>query len=318
MNRRDPARLFHRLRHTRIENKGLKALSLLLAVLLFVVSRQPVIDMRLDGVPIEYRGLSPNVKIVGAAEQSVSLRLSGPRDIVRGLTANQLLVIADLSGKEPGERSVQLKVDESVLPDNVEVMQIEPPTIRIKLEPNVTKHVKVEAKLGGKVAEGRELYSVEIYPQEIEIEGPQSIVDKMDRVVTETLSLDGRGADFYTSVEVEIPQESLRVKTQGRVDISVKIGEERQSRRFANVPVQWLVQSQSMDKSAAGRLLTKTVELEVFGPKSAVEALSADDLRVEVETANLPPEATSFTPQVRLPANIEVRNITPREVKVRK
>jgi YbbR domain-containing protein len=315
MNRRDPVRLFHRLRHTRIENKGLKALSLLLAVLLFVVSRQPIIDMRMVGVPIEYRGLSPGVKIVGDAEQTVSLRLSGPRDIVRSLAPNQLLVVADLSGKEPGERSVQLKVDESFLPDNVEVVQIEPPSIKIKLEPSVMKHVRVEAQFGGKIAEGREIYSVELYPREIEVEGPRSIVDKMERIPTEIVSLDGREADFYTSVEVDIPHDSLRVKAPGRIDLSVKIGEERQWRRFANVPVRW---PEGMDKIQSGSLLTKTVRLEVFGPKSAIEALRDDDLRVEVETANLPPEVTSVIPQVRLPANIEVRNIIPREVKVKR
>jgi YbbR domain-containing protein len=312
MNRLSPARLFHRLRHARVENKGLKALSLLLAVLLFIVSRQPVIDLRLVGVPIEYRGLSPGVKIVGAAEQTVSVRLSGPRDIVRSLTPNQLLVIADLSDKEPGERVVQLKVDESLLPDNVKVMQIEPASIRIKLEPSMTKRVRVEAQFGGKVAEGREIYGVELSPGEVEIEGPQSVVSKMERVLTEIVSLSARAADFQTSVEVEIPQDSLRVKTPGRVELSVKIGEERMLRRFANAPVLWI------DKSVTGWLLTKTVRLEVFGPKSAVKALRADDLRVEVKTTNLPPGVTSLTPQVRLPANVEIKNIIPREVKVKR
>jgi len=299
------------LRHARIENKGLKALSLSLAVLLFIVSRQPVIDLRLAGVPIEYRGLSPEVKIVGSAEQTVSLRLSGPRDIVRSLAPNQLLVIADLSGKEPGERVVQLKVDEGFLPDNVKVMQIEPASIRIKLEPNLTKRLRVEAQFSGKVMEGREFYGVEIYPREVEIEGPQSVVSKMERALTEKVSLDGRDADFQTSVEVEIPEDS-RVKTPGRIKLSVKIGEERLLRRFANAPVRWI------DKGAAGWLLTKTVRLEVFGPKSVVESLSADDLRVEVKTASLPPSVTSLTPQIQLPANIEIRNIIPREVKVKR
>jgi hypothetical protein len=64
--------------------------------------------------------------------------------------------------------------------------------------------------------------------------------------------------------------------------------------------------------------LTKTVQLEVFGPKSVVEALRPDNLHVEVETASLPPDVTSITPQVRLPANIEVRKIIPREVKVKR
>ena len=312
MSRRDPARLLHRLRHTRVENKGLKALSLLLAILLFIVSRQPVIDLRLADVPIEYRGLSPGVKIVGDTEQTVSLRLSGPRDIVRSLTPSQLLVVADLSDKEPGERIVQLKVDESSLPDNVKVTQIEPASIRIKLEPNVTKRLRVEAHLTGSVAQGREFYSAELHPGEVEIEGPQSIVDKMDRVLTEAVSLDRRVADFQTSVEVELQQDSLRVKTPGPIELSVKIGEERLSRSFTGAPVQWV------DKGATGWLLTKTVRLEVYGPKSAVEALRPDDLRVEVKTASLPPDVTTLTPQVQLPANIEIRKIFPKEVKVKR
>jgi YbbR-like protein len=311
MNSLSPGRFFHRLRHARVENKGLKALSLLLAVLLFIVSRQPIIDLRLVGVPIEYRGLSPGVKIVGSTEQTVIVRLSGPRDIVRSLTPNQLLVIADLSGKEPGERVVQLKMDESFLPDNVKVMQLEPASIRIKLEPNLTKRLRVEAQLSGKVAEGREIYGVEIYPRDVEIEGPQSVVSQMERVLTEKVSMDGRDADFQTSVEVEIPQDS-RVKTQGRIELSVKIGEERLVRRFAAAPVRWI------DKGATGLLLTKTVRLEVIGPKSVVESLREDDLRVEVKTASLPPGVTNLTPQVQLPANIKIRNIIPREVRVKR
>jgi YbbR domain-containing protein len=227
------------------------------------------------------------------------------------MAPNQLLVIADLSGKEAGERVVQLKVDEGFLPDNVKVMQIEPASIRIKLEPNLTKRLRVEVQLSGKVAEGREIYAVDHYPREVEIEGPQSVVSKMERALTEKVSLDGRYADFQTSVEVEIPQDS-RVKTPGLIGLSVKIGEERLLRRFAGAPVRWI------DKGAAGRLLTKTVRLEVYGPKSVVEALRADDLRVEVKTASLPPGVTSLTPQVQLPANIEIRNIIPREVKVKR
>jgi YbbR domain-containing protein len=286
----------------------------LLAVLLFVVSRQPVIDLRAPGVPIEYRGLSPGVKIVGDAEQTVSVRLSGPRDVVRSLIPNQLLVIADLSGKEPGERVVQLKVDKDYLPDNVEVMQIEPSSIRIKLEPSMTKRVRVEPQFSGRVAEGREIYSdsVKLNPQEVEIEGPQSVLDKIERVRTEAVNIEGRNGDYRTTVEVEIPHNSVRVKTPGQINLSVKIGEERMSRRFADIPVRWL------DKGASERLLTKTVQLEVYGPKSAVEALRADDLRVEIKTSGLPPDLTSVTPQAQLPANIEIRNIIPREVKVKR
>ncbi len=312
MNRLAPSRLFHRLRHARIENKGLKALSLLLAILLFVVSRQPMTDVQVAGVRIEFRGLNPGVEISGVDKQTVSVRLKGPRDIVRSLAPNELVVVADLGNKEPGERSVQLKADESFLPDNVKVERIDPPSIKIKLEPTMSKRVKVEAHLAGQIPKGREIYRVRLVPAEIEIEGPESLISKSDHVRTETVNLDGRGANFQTSVEVEVQEDSLRVKSQGPIELSVDIGQERLRRRFANIPVRWI------DKNSTGVILTKTVNIEVFGPKSAVEALRADDLRVEVKTTGLPPDTNNLTPQVLLPANIEVKNVSPKEVKVKR
>jgi hypothetical protein len=96
----------------------------------------------------------------------------------------------------------------------------------------------------------------------------------------------------------------------------VEIGEKRSLRRFTNVPVQWL------DQPAAGRLLTKTVAVEIDGPKSAVEALRAEDLRVEIRTTGLSSGVDRVIPQVRLPAsadkNIEVRNVIPGEVKLKR
>jgi YbbR domain-containing protein len=311
MNRAAPSRFFHRLRHTRIENKGLKALSLALAILFFIISQQPIADMQVSGVRIEYRGLNPGVELGGDVEQTVSVRLSGPRNVVRGLSPNDLLVIADLTDKEPGERFIHLRADESFLPDKVNVVQIEPANIRIRLEPTATKRVKVEAQLRGLVAEGREIYGVDLDPEEIEIEGPQSLVGKIDRLLTETVNLEDRAASFQTSVDVEAPQNSLRVKTPGPIKLSVEIGEERAQRRF-NIPVRW------PDKSADERLLTKSVEVEVYGPRSAVESLGAGDLRAEIRVAGLPPDADSITPNIQKPANVEVRNIIPREVKVKR
>src|SRR5262249_55331189 len=161
------------------------------------------------------------------------------------------------------------------LPDNVKVERIDPASIKIKLEPTTAKRVKVEAKLTGQIAKGREIYQVRLNPAEIEIEGPESLVSKSDRVFTDTMNLDGRSTSLPTSVEVEAPQDSLRIKTPGPIRLSVDIGEERSYRLFPDVPVRWV------DKSSTGILLTKTVNIEVFGPKSSVEALLADDLRVE-------------------------------------
>jgi YbbR domain-containing protein len=314
------SRLLHRLRHARIENKGLKLLSLALAVLLFLLSRQPPTDLQVAGVRIEYRGLRPGVEIVNDGEQTVTVRVKGPRNVTRSLTPNQLLVVADLSNKEPGERIVQLKPDESFMPDDVQIIQIDPASIRIKLELTKTKRVRVEPQFLGHVAKGFERLRFNLTPSEVEIEGPQSMIDNIDHVVTESVNLEGLKASFQTPVDIEVPQDSsrdsLRVKPPNQVTLTVDIGEERALRRFANIPVQW------PDKDSSGRLVTKTVDVDVFGPKSLVDAIRPDEVHVEVKTTGLSPDETSVTPLVRFPTqvekNLEVRNIIPKEVKVKR
>lgn len=314
-----PSRLWRRARHIHIENKGLKLLALLLAILLFAVSRQPVSDVKLFNVPLEYRGLSPNVEISGDVEQTVSLRVRGPRDVVRSLTPNQLSVVADLTSKEPGERVVQLQAGDVSLPDNaIRVMQIEPASIRLLLEPKLRKRVAVEAQFMGQLAEGVEIYHVSAQPAEIDIEGPQSQLNKVGRLLTETVNLSGRSADFQVTVDVETPHHSLRVLTPNPVRLSIQIGERRGFQRFSGVPVSWPDQPVG---GARGRLLTSTVEIELFGPISALKALQAKDLRAEV-SGEPSDETGSAQPKVILPENadkrIEIRNIIPSEVKFKK
>lgn len=306
-------RLWNRLRYVEVENKGLLVMAILLSILLFAVSRQPISDVKLFNVPLEYRGQRPDVEISGEITQTVSVRVRGPRDLVRSLTPTQLSVIADLTNKEAGERVVQLRPDDVSLPDNgIQVMQVEPASLRLVLEPKIRKQVTVEAQYSGQLAEGVEFYSAQLQPPMVEIEGAQSHLGKVNRVLTETVNLNGRDSSFSVAVDVETPHPSLRVLTPDPVKLFVEIGERRSFKRFANVPVQWL------NPSPGRALLTKTVAVELYGPNSAVDAIQEKDLRVEI-TAD--PETTTAVPKIILPANadprIGIRSIIPNEVKLK-
>ncbi|MEO6724040.1 MAG: CdaR family protein [Blastocatellia bacterium] len=312
-----PARLWQRLRHLHVEHKGLKLLSLALAILLFIVSRQPVSDVRLFNVPLEYRGQSSSVEISGDAEQTVSVRVRGPRDVVRNLMPSQLSVVADLSHKEPGERVVQLHADDVTLPDNsIRVTQIEPASIRLMLEPKMKKRVAIKAQFMGQLPADLEMYHATVEPSEVELEGPQSQLNKVNLVLTETVNLSGRDKDFQATVDVETPHRSLRVLTPSPIKLSIEIGERRSLKRFGDIPVTW------PDPPAGGRLLTKTVEVELYGTHSLIESLRAKDLYVEVKTINWSNGAGVAEPTVTLPETaakrIEVRNVFPKEVRLKR
>ena len=319
-----PARLWQRLRRLHVEHKGLKLLALALAILLFIVSRQPVSDVKLFNVPLEYRGQSSSVEISGDVEQTVSVRVRGPRDIVRNLMPSQISVIADLSNKEPGERVVQLHADDVTLPDNsIRVIRIEPASIRLMLELKMKKRVAVKAQFMGQPPAGLEMYHTTVEPAEVELEGPQSQLNKVSFVLTETVNLSGHDKDFQAMVDVETPHHSLRVLTTSPVKLSIVVGETRQVKRLTNIPINWPVieDNQPLD----GRLLTKTVEVELYGPRSLIESLQAKDLRAElgkVDWKNGTGDTGIALPTLVLPdgasKRIEVRNVFPKEVKLKR
>lgn len=302
--------------HVALENKGLKLLSILLAILLFAFSRQPISDVRINEVPVEFRGIPPGVEIVGDQGQLVSVRLQGPRDIVRSLNANQISVTANLSNKEPGDRIAQLHPDDVSRPEHVQVLQILPPSIRLHLERTAVKSVKVEAKTLGRVAEGWEIYDMRSVPPRIEIEGPESHIEKAEFVSTETINLTGRKSSFEEVVDVETPTTSLRVKTRERIRLFIDIGERRTTRYFPEVGVEW------PDRGPGDKLITRAVALELHGPASILNTLSAREIEVKLLTNNLPGNIISAAPNVVLPdrclPHVKVKQILPAEIKFKK
>ncbi|MEP7271297.1 MAG: CdaR family protein [Acidobacteriota bacterium] len=308
-------RLWHTVSNYRIENAGLKLLAVILASLLFAISRQPVSDVRLVGVQLEYRGLAQGLEISGGdVNQTVSVRLRGPRDVVRNIMPNQVAVVADLSNKEPGDRVIQLKATDVSTPEGIEVRQVDPGTIRLRIEPTTRKRVKVEPDVAGQVRDGYELYSVIVEPQTVEIQGPESQVAEVESVSTESVQLVERTTPFRVAVDVDHPNHAIRVVTPGPIALSFDIGEIRKSRRI-DLPVRW------MDQSGAGKLLTVTVNVELFGPRSLVESIVPDQIRVELRTGSRVEGDHSAVPKVVLPVEgkgrIEVRSMTPAEVKYR-
>jgi YbbR domain-containing protein len=306
------------LRRINVENKGLKLLSLLLAIFLFAVSRQPKSDIRLIDLPLQFSDTLPGVEISGVVDRQVSVQLRGPRDLIRSLTPNQISVIANVSNKEPGDRVVQLRPSDVQCPDGIEVRQLEPASIRLRLEPTMRKSVKIEPHFMGEVASGKEVYLTTVDPPTIEIEGPQSQIEKVNHILTESVNLYGRDSNFSTTVDLETPHTSVRFLRQGPFKLSVEIGEKRRTRRIINVPVQLLSQSA---QNAGYRITPKTIEVELYGPESAIEHLAASDLRVELEVNSSTTDLQPVKPRVRLPAgadkNIRVKTI-PLEVKVKR
>ncbi len=309
-------RQIQRLKRIHIDNKGLKILALLLAIILFIVSRQPISDVRLTGIPIEFRGLGNGMEVLVDAQQMVNVRLRGPQDIVRSLTPNQIAVIANLSGKEPGERNIQFRPDDVSRPDGIHVLQIEPASIKFRIEQTVRRLVEVKPDFYGQLPAGFEVYNWSISPRQVEIEGPQSQVRQIQSLKTETINLADKKSDFRATVDVEALQHNIRVKTPGPISVGIEVGEVRIRRTLPDVPVQW------QDIQPGYRVLTRTVAVKLYGPESAVQSISPDQISAVINTGKLTERSVSIKPELSLQGiagnRIRIESFTPAEIKLRK
>lgn len=205
------------------ENGRLTLMSLGVAFLFFVVSRQPDRDIMLVGVPLEFTSIPAGLEISSEVPPVVNVRLRGPRDLVQGIAANELQVKADLSNKAAGERVIQLKASDIILPEKVDVRRIEPPAIELKLEPTRRKTVPIEAQFVGSVAEGFERSRTQLEPATIEIEGPDSRVAQVTKILTESILLGDKRESFQLQLELEPGKSGVRIVSATPIKVTVEI-----------------------------------------------------------------------------------------------
>ena len=93
---------------TFVHNIGLKLVSLLLAIgLWLVVARDPIAEVEMK-VPIEFRNLPDNLEIDSASFTEAQIRVRGPERVIHRLQTADVRAEIDLASVQPGERTFDL------------------------------------------------------------------------------------------------------------------------------------------------------------------------------------------------------------------
>jgi len=302
-----------------LENTGLKVLALLItAVIWLSVASRPVAQVALRNVPILFLNLSasPLLEVTDTDVPSAQVYLEGPRDIVDSIRPNEVTVIADMTGVEPGVRVKQLTVDMSRLPSSVKGV-VEPREIRVRVERVIEKDVPVKPRFDGEPPSGYEVIGWQITPPTVRIGGAESRVRDINEVSTETVRLTGHTEPFYEFVAIDIGSANVNVtdQSQRKVLLAVTISEQRKERTLSSLPVTVI----NAPGGAQARPATVTVTL--YGPRSLVDAITPADVNVVVDYHSKPEGPQRFTPQVSLAANyadkVMVRAVEPPTLRVR-
>jgi YbbR domain-containing protein len=292
---RRPSRAAKLARKIFLEDWSLKLLSLAIALVLWLVvtgQNQPVTAH----VNVQLNFIRPqSLEISNDPPRTVDVMLTGSRSKLDDLTALDLVATVDISDQQPGERVLRLADKAQIsLPQGVKVDGFQPSAIPIRLEQIIERQVPLEPKLEGKPAEGYQVYGVRPSKGSVLVRGPESRVNAMQKVSTESIRLTGHKESFTArNLGVDVPDAKIRL-LDPVVSVEIDIAEVPVERTFSGV-----ASSVVNDKSGISRSATITVS----GPPSILDKLKPEDLQIELVPSN--GEGSKFVRRLRVRPEFE-------------
>ncbi|WP_337288410.1 CdaR family protein [Candidatus Methylomirabilis sp.] len=205
------------------DNLGLKLASLGLAFALWIVVAGEQRDERTLNVPLTIAQLPKDTTLLNVPGDFVTVQLRGPKSLISGLSPNEVDVDLDLSTLKEGENLVAVKSDQVDVPRGVEVIQVSPKWVRLVLESVTERAVRVAARVEGNPAAGHYFKRASAHPDRVRLIGPKSEVNRMDKVYTSTISIEGRSRDFGIRTSLEPLGKLVKVEGAARIQVSVEI-----------------------------------------------------------------------------------------------
>ena len=246
-----------------VENLGLKFLSMVLAVTVFLLVNTDK-DRELSArVGVSYTMPEDKV-LVSDRLNDVEIRIRGPWRRLRQFDEHKVdQVNLDLRHVPNGE--IAITSDMVHLPAGLAITSINPPTMRVAFEPRGDKLVEVLPTVTGHPQHGYVVAEIKAVPTTVKVRGPAGLLAALSAVRTREISLEGRTEGFVTESEA-VPPDGIELASSQQVSVQVHIDEELVSRKLGEGivvvvkgdgidPAKWTVTPPQVEITLTGSLL---------------------------------------------------------------
>ncbi len=264
------------LRDSVTVNPGLKLLSLILALTVFLLvnsDRDREITLH---VGVSYT-LPEDKVLVSERLPEVRVTVRGPWRLLRRFDERELdRVNLDLTRVSGGD--VPITTDMVRVPGGLSVVSVSPRSFRAAFEKRADKTVAVTVPASGRPLHGFAVTSVTVSPVTVSVRGAQGIIAALSAIRGREVRVDGRSDSFELETEL-LPPEGVELESGGRAVVRVEIKEELVSRRIGPLPIE--LAGEGVD---LGRFAAKPAQVDVTltGALLAVEHAIAGGITAEV------------------------------------
>ena len=202
-------------------NIGLKLLSLVLAVGLWLaISRDPVAQVAVD-VPVEMQNLPEGLQVSSEHIPQVQVRLSGPERVIYRLQQSDVHVKINLAQVQSGERSFDLTANDVYHPSDLQIVQIIPSEMRLLFDSKATRRVEIKPRVVGSFASGYEIAKINVVPPTLTIVGPKKRVEETDYATTDPVDVTGNTDRMSFSTHAYVSDPLIQVVNPDLIHVTV-------------------------------------------------------------------------------------------------
>lgn len=151
-------------------------------------------------LPLEVRGLDPNLILIGNLPTEVQVRLSAPASLWEQLASDSLVAYIDLNDVSGGEHVVPIQIESNLRP--IRVVKVTPGELSIALEPRAVRELPVVARVIGEPALGFQISAISLSPIEATVVGPVSLMAEVAELQA-VLDVTGARASISTVVIIQ-------------------------------------------------------------------------------------------------------------------
>ncbi len=293
-------------------------LSFLLAVVVWYSIKENInFESQIDNVPVTIV-LPEHWAVWDKSVSTVTVQFRGTREDIRDLGRDQVKVQYVFSGDlSDGQSVIKLTPDQVITTTGAEPVFISPSEISLRLDREGSRILPVKADLKGRLPEGINVEEVTIDPNQIEVFGPESRLDEIEFLRTESIDLEGKARSFINRVELVEPSQMWDARLEPNiVNVNVEISDsvKIEERKFENISVLALIKE--------ARIRDITIEPEVItaiisGEPDLIESVNPEDLTAFVDCSNLGlVDDFNVEVQLNLPRGLEIERIEPEKVTV--
>lgn len=303
------------------------ALTMAIALWFFAINRYT--EEITEVVDVEIL-MPPGFTMLSQSTNSVIVNLKGPLELidqVSNLISDQKIKVRcqiplNINGlDDPIKKSITISRNNLNIPDDIKIESIYPDRVDVEFSRLEKLYLNVRLQKKGHPATGYTIENEFVYPGELEVVGPSSLLKLVSQINTKPIDITGitteKNKTFPWIVEIEQNIEIKRdgetlivpIKCDEQVRVWFSISELQEVKTLENVKISIL---RPADYPYQVTLRDENVNLNVKGPKLMVNKLTNEDVLVYVDVSLLkPPGPYKQRVHVSLPNSIVMQDQVP-------